>query len=162
MYCKDFEVDKPGIVFSFLVTVFYILRALCAYLSVLRVSSKETKAGLMQAIIYVWVLPPRESFNNLVNLESLYGTNAPFFVVSARMFMQLPNARRDLLMFAPSYSLSPLFSVTAALSEPAKSTKHNLLNTIDYWFLFVFFIELSYSILFGSLVSALGVIVYSM
>lgn len=35
--------------------------------------------------------------------------------------MQLPKASRDLLMLAPSSNLSPLFLVTEARSEPARS-----------------------------------------
>lgn len=35
--------------------------------------------------------------------------------------MQLPRARRDLLMLAPSINRSPLFFVTDARSLPAKS-----------------------------------------
>lgn len=102
------------------------------------------------------MLPPKESLSNLVNLESLYGTKAPFFEVSERMFIQLPNASKDLLMFAPSYSLIPLFSVIAALSDPAKSTKHSLLVMIVY-LLFVFW----YSICVKSFLT-LFVIVCSM
>ena len=93
-----------------------------------RVSSNEIYAGLTQAIMYVLVLPPRESFRRRVSLESLYGTNAPFLDMSDRIFMQLPKARRDLLMFAPSTRRIPLFSVTAARSDPAKSTKQSLLE----------------------------------
>ena len=40
--------------------------------------------------------------------------------------MQFPKASSDLLIFAPSINLIPLFSVTAALSLPAKSIKQNL------------------------------------
>ena len=35
--------------------------------------------------------------------------------------MQFPNASNDLLIFAPSRNLAPLFVVTVALSEPARS-----------------------------------------
>lgn len=45
--------------------------ALLAYLSVLSVSSKEDSAELMQAIITVRQLPPRESFSRRVSFESL-------------------------------------------------------------------------------------------
>lgn len=41
--------------------LFLILRALSAYRSVLMVSSIFESAGLTQAIIKVWLLPPRES-----------------------------------------------------------------------------------------------------
>ncbi len=37
--------------------------------------------------------------------------------------MQLPSASSDLLMLAPSLSLAPLFVVTVALSDPAKSIR---------------------------------------
>lgn len=47
--------------------------ALEAYLKVVKVSSKLKSAGEMAAIITVFVLPPNESWSNLVNLESLYG-----------------------------------------------------------------------------------------
>ena len=40
--------------------------------------------------------------------------------------MQLPKAKRDLLMFAPSTILIPRLPVLAALSEPAKSISDNL------------------------------------
>jgi len=48
-----------------------MFRALLAYFSELRVSSKFTSAGDTQAIIEVLELPPRESYKILVNLESL-------------------------------------------------------------------------------------------
>ena len=52
---------------------------------------------------------------------------------SARAFMTLPRAKRDLLIFAPSLNLEPLFLVTVALSDPARSTRHNLaiLTSVD-------------------------------
>ena len=46
--------------------------------------------------------------------------------VSASALMQLPSASRDLLILAPSRSLAPLFLVTVARSEPAKSISDNL------------------------------------
>ena len=39
--------------------------------------------------------------------------------------MQLANARRDLLIFAPSYNLIPLLFVAEALSDPAKSIRES-------------------------------------
>lgn len=48
--------------------LFLILRALSAYRSVLMVSSMFESAGLMQAIIKVWLLPPKES--DETNMES--------------------------------------------------------------------------------------------
>ncbi len=99
--------------------------ALFAYLSVFIVSSFYELAGLMVAIITVLQLPPRESFSILVSLESLKGTKKPFFVLSPRALMQFANARREVLIFAPSLNLMPLFSVTVPLSEPARSISDN-------------------------------------
>lgn len=53
--------------------LFLMFLALEAYLKVVKVSSKLKSAGEMAAIITVFVLPPNESWSNLVNLESLYG-----------------------------------------------------------------------------------------
>ncbi len=57
----------------------------------------------MQAIINVLALPPKESFNILVSLESLYGTwlLIPFFWVLAKTFIQFPSANKLLLIFEP-------------------------------------------------------------
>lgn len=44
--------------------------------------------------------------------------------------MQFPSARSERLILAPSNILIPLFSETAALSDPARSTRHNLLVVI--------------------------------
>jgi hypothetical protein len=52
------------------VIVFVMFLAREAYFSVLRVSSHTMAAGLTQAIMYVLVLPPRESLSNLVSFES--------------------------------------------------------------------------------------------
>lgn len=54
--------------------------------------------------------------------------------------MQLASARSDLLIFAPSMSLMPLFSVTVPLSEPAKSIKDSfprMLSTLIFLVLLV-------------------------
>ncbi len=40
--------------------------------------------------------------------------------------MQLPSARRDLLMLAPSIILIPLLFVLEALSDPARSIRESL------------------------------------
>jgi len=69
--------------------------------------------------------PPRESFNILVSLESLNGTKKPFLFLSPKAFIQFANAKSDRFIFAPSLNLSPLFSVTVPLSEPAKSINDN-------------------------------------
>lgn len=70
--------------------------------------------------------PPKESFNILVNLLSLNGTKNPFLVLSPKAFIQFAKAKREVLIFAPSLSLIPLFSVTVPLSEPAKSIRESL------------------------------------
>ena len=43
--------------------------------------------------------------------------------LSARAFMQLPSASKDLLMLAPSLNRAPLFEVTMARSDPARSIR---------------------------------------
>lgn len=52
--------------------------ALEAYFKVDKVSYMLLYVGEIVAIIIVFALPPKLSCNNLVNLESRYGTNAPF------------------------------------------------------------------------------------
>lgn len=79
----------------------------------------------MVAIITVLQLPPRESFSILVSLLSLNGTKNPFFVLSPKALIQLAKAKSEVLIFAPSLNLIPLFSVTVPLSEPAKSIKES-------------------------------------
>ena len=73
-------------------TLFLMFLALLAYLSVLRVSMKSLSVGLMQAIMRVRLLPPRESWSSLVSLESLYGTWLPRLALSPRALMTLPRA----------------------------------------------------------------------
>lgn len=89
----------------------------------------------MFAIIAVRVFPPKESFKIRVSLESLYGTylagtsddRFPFLLPSpASALMQLARASNDRLMFAPSNSLCPRFSVLLARSLPAKSMSESL------------------------------------
>ena len=107
--------------------VFLISFALFAYLRVLWLSSKLLEQGDTFAIIRVWQLPPSESFNRRVSLESRNGMwfFEPLVVFVCSMFMQLPSASSDLLMLAPSCILMPVFPVWAARSEPAKSTNEN-------------------------------------
>lgn len=58
----------------------------------------------------VFEFPPRESFNNQVRTESLYGMKT-FFpeadlpACSARALMTDPKVTKDLLIWAPSFSL---------------------------------------------------------
>ena len=49
------------------------------------------------------------------------------FGFSAKEFITKPKTVKDLLMFAASFSLSPVAAVNFYLSLPAKSTKFNLL-----------------------------------
>ena len=72
----------------------------------------------------VKILPPKESFNILVNLESLYGTNLPVFDFSDNMFKQFPKVNKLLFILTPS---SLRFPLSKLRSLPAKSTTKNLL-----------------------------------
>ena len=49
---------------------------------------------------------------------------------SASLLMTRPSVVRDLLMFEPSLSLSPLAPVLLALSDPARSTRE-ILDTLE-------------------------------
>ena len=99
--------------------------ALLAYFKVFIVSSNYEEAGEILAIITVLQFPPKESLSNRVSLLSLYGTKKPFLLLSPNALIQLAKANRDRLIFAPSLSLSPLFSVTVPLSLPARSMRLN-------------------------------------
>ena len=59
--------------------------------------------GEIFEIMTVRQFPPIESFNNLVNFEFLYGI---YFDPSANALIQLPNANKLLLIFAPSRNLA--------------------------------------------------------
>uniref|UniRef100_A0AAY5K8Y4 Secreted protein n=1 Tax=Esox lucius TaxID=8010 RepID=A0AAY5K8Y4_ESOLU len=63
----------------------------------------------------------------LVILESLYGIWVPLLLGSPRAPMTFPRARRPLLIWMLSFSLSPVFPVRRILSDPARST--NRLST---------------------------------
>ena len=75
-------------------------------------------------IIIVFVFPPNESYNNLVNFESLYGICYVFPSTNAEI--TFPNADNDKLIFVASLSRSPVAYVFDYLSLPAKSTRFNL------------------------------------
>ena len=66
--------------------------ALLAYFSVFNVSMKSLSAGLTQATISVWELPPRLSCRSLVSLLSLYGTWDTFLFSSPSAEITLPSA----------------------------------------------------------------------
>lgn len=69
-------------------------------------------------------MPPNESCNNLVSLESLYGIWWVF--PSTKAEMTFPNALKERLIFVAYFIPSPVAPVLLALSEPAKSTKLSL------------------------------------
>ena len=100
--------------------------ALFAYLSVFIVSSYCWLAGETVVIITVLQFPPRESLSIRVSLLSLKGTNNPFLFLSPSALMQFASASRLVLIFAPSLSRIPLFSVTVPHSLPARSIKESL------------------------------------
>lgn len=78
----------------------------------------------MVAIIMVFVFPPKLSWSNLVNFESLYGIKAPF--PCTKLVITLPSAVRDKLIFVASKNRSPQVDpLLFCLYEPAKSTKLN-------------------------------------
>lgn len=68
----------------------------------------------------VLLFPPKAFCSSFVSTESRYGTRTFFLPIdkSARAEMTLPKADKDLLMFAPSFSLSPVAPVLSALSLP--------------------------------------------
>lgn len=72
----------------------------------------------------VFVLPPRESWSNLVSFESLYGIWC--VLPSTKADITLPSALKDKLILVAYFIPSPVAPVLLALSEPAKSTKFNL------------------------------------
>ena len=78
----------------------------------------------------VLVLPPRESCNSRVSLESLYGICEDF--PSTNDEITLPNAVSDKLILIPSFNVYPVAPVFDYLSEPAKSTKLSLPALIIY------------------------------
>mmetsp|Transcript_14996 Transcript_14996/g.42562 ORF Transcript_14996/g.42562 Transcript_14996/m.42562 type:complete len:319 (+) Transcript_14996:2107-3063(+) len=69
----------------------------------------------------VLALPPNEDCNNLVSLESRYGTCVAVEDVNAAI--TLPRADKDELIRLASFSVPPVALVLATRSEPAKSTR---------------------------------------
>lgn len=67
--------------------------------------------------------PPKESANNLVSLESLYGIWLEFLTNKFITFIRLVKER---FIFIPSCNASPVVFVYFVFSDPAKSTKFNL------------------------------------
>ena len=77
---------------------------------------------LTVAIITIFPLPPRDSCNNLVKLDSLHGINPLFFVTNK--VMHLFKANKDLLIEPNSLFIELLFN--EVFSQPAKSISMNL------------------------------------
>mmetsp|Transcript_6228 Transcript_6228/g.16059 ORF Transcript_6228/g.16059 Transcript_6228/m.16059 type:complete len:224 (+) Transcript_6228:1672-2343(+) len=104
----------------------WIRLAVSAYRSVESDSSTESSEGEIVAIITVFELPPRFSFNSHVSTESRYGMNESFTflptAMSARFEMTRPSVERDLLIDPPSRSRSPSAPVRHTRSDPARST----------------------------------------
>mmetsp|Transcript_64549 Transcript_64549/g.158892 ORF Transcript_64549/g.158892 Transcript_64549/m.158892 type:complete len:233 (+) Transcript_64549:189-887(+) len=94
------------------------------------VSSLLTSAGDTVQMIAVCALPPSESVRSRVILESRYGTCLRFPSGSHKALITLPSTLSDRLMFAPSFSLSPVAPVALALSLPARSTRWSFECTI--------------------------------
>ena len=92
-------------------------------------------AGEIAASITVTELPPSDSCSTRVSFELRYGmkTFLFFFACSARALITLPSAESDLLMLAPSLSLSPVAPVFATRSEPARSTRLMVARTSFCW-----------------------------
>mmetsp|Transcript_42834 Transcript_42834/g.103442 ORF Transcript_42834/g.103442 Transcript_42834/m.103442 type:complete len:247 (+) Transcript_42834:808-1548(+) len=112
---------------TFRVAVFLIFRALVAYRKVLIVSSILKSAGLTHATMIVRELPPKESCNNLVNLESRYGGFRLYLGrCSASAETTCPRTNSPLLMLIPSFLLPPSAPVFLIRSLPARSTRVNL------------------------------------
>ena len=87
------------------------------------------------AIIEVLALPPIESLRMWVNFESLYDICFSFLII---LIMTLDKFKRDLLIFPPSFALSPTAPVLFILSEPAKSIIWNTLFFILFSFISLF------------------------
>lgn len=109
---------------------FLMFLARLANFTELSVSRKASIAGEIIPIIVVLQLPPNESSNNRVILESLYGI-CVFYSISADI--TLPKQLNDWLIFFDSSNLRPVAPVTRTLSLPAKSTRLSLPTLIDLW-----------------------------
>ena len=93
-------------------------------LRVLIVSALLSIEGLQVMIRQVFALPPRDSYNTLVNFESLYGIWVLF--PSVKAVITIPNPVRDLLIIFASSKVYPVAPVLEIFSEPARSTRYNL------------------------------------
>lgn len=102
LICKDTS-------FLFVIALVFMFFARLAYFNVFIVYSNWKLDGLTLTIITVLQLPPRESFNKRVNLESRYGTKKPFLFLSPSALIQLAKASNDRLILAPYIKRIPLF-----------------------------------------------------
>ena len=101
--------------------------------------------GDMFPTIKVKVLPERESWSNLVSLDSLNGATDLLFVVE-RLAITFPRVVNDWLMFLSSlkWSLS-IVSVLFTFSEPAKSHKFSL----AFWYRIYLYLKHAFGIWSG-------------
>ena len=121
--------------FAYTLFVFESLFRREAYLSVLIVWSAELLPGFMHAIMTILELVgfKNESRSTMVSFEALKGTWS-FFI--SRALMHSFKANKLLLIFAPSIlRCRLLLRVSAARSDPAKSTKSNLPTVLPAAFL---------------------------
>ena len=83
--------------------------------------------GQIQAIMKVWLFPPKESLSKYVSLDCLYGIWSLLLCVNA--ITTCSKKVKDLLMWLASFCRLPKDPVFSTLSLPAKSIKCNLLFT---------------------------------
>lgn len=112
----------------FTLGLFLITFAYTPNLKVDKVSDILSIEGEHAIINVVLVLPPRECYKILVNLESLYGICDLF---SLRAFITNPKVVKDLFIILASSNLAPHAPVLDTFSEPAKSTKESLADLAE-------------------------------
>ena len=131
---------------TFFLILVWMFFALFEYTNVLIVSSILYIDGEIVLIITILPLPPKLSFNILVNFEFLHGINLLF---EAKALMHTPKASKLLLILLPSFCLIllllllfellllllVLFKYEFVFSLPAKSTRINLPIVISFEFL---------------------------
>ena len=124
--------------------LFLIFFARKAQSKVLRVSSRQGTDGAIVAIIHVFVFPPKESLNNLVNLLSLISFQKQFQQENSYSKKQCqvtdqsnlylngtcPECSTKALMHRPSVSKLLLIS-PASLARPCPSHPHSV-NSCAY------------------------------
>ena len=108
---------------------FFTFLARAAKRRVESVSAKCLVAGATLQITVVLAFPPRLGARMRVSLESRNGMCVAG-VPSASLLMTVPSVRSDLLMDAPSLSLSPLVCALRTRSLPARSTSVSTPNRV--------------------------------